>query len=119
MTEGDTVRVRDRRGALVVAAVAGTMEYETEEAIRASLWGLVDQGARDVVLDMTAVDFFDSSGIRVLLGLWRRVQNLGGSLSLAAVPERTLETLRRLGIDQVLPTYATVGDALTDHGTGE
>jgi anti-sigma B factor antagonist len=119
VTEGDVVRVRDRRGPLAVAAISGTMEYETEEVLRTALTELVAQGVRHMILDMTDVDFFDSSGIRVLLGLWRRVQDVDGTLSLAAMPERVRETLTRLGIDQVLPIYATVGEALTARQTNE
>ncbi|MGW0902881.1 STAS domain-containing protein [Streptomyces sp. NPDC002853] len=115
MTLGAAVCVQDRRGALVVAGLSGALDYATEEALRADLSDLVAQGARTVVLDMADVVFFDSSGIRLLLGLWHRVQNLDGSLSLTAVPLSVQRILSRLGLDCVLPVYDTAGAALAAH----
>lgn len=115
MTRGAAVRVQDRRGGFVVAGVSGAMDYATEETLRAELSDLVVQEVRVVILDLADVDFFDSSGVRLLLGLRNRMQSLDGALSLAAVPAPVHRLLSRLGIDTFLSMYATAGAALAAH----
>ncbi|MFD0418703.1 STAS domain-containing protein [Streptomyces sp. NPDC127108] len=69
-----------------------------------------------VVLDLSAVEFLDASGLRLLCRARRRVAERGGVLVLAVPPPRVLWLLRitRLtGFFTVLPTL----DAALHHAT--
>ena len=48
----------------------------------------VAAGARKVVVDLSAVDRIDSSGIGILVTIMWSASNAGGGLILAALPER-------------------------------
>ena len=53
-------------------------------------------------LDLSQLSFMDSSGIAVVLRLYKRMQNLGGSLRLTHVPDQALRVLRAAGIDRIV-----------------
>jgi stage II sporulation protein AA (anti-sigma F factor antagonist) len=53
-------------------------------------------------LDLSGVTFMDSSGIAVVLRLYKRMQNLGGSMKVVGVPKQAMRVLRAAGICQLL-----------------
>lgn len=53
-------------------------------------------------LDLAQLSFMDSSGLAVVLRLYKRMQNLGGSLRLTHVPDQALRVLRAAGIDRIV-----------------
>lgn len=70
------------------------------------------QTADLVIADMTRTGFCDSSGIRVLLTAHDRASARGSELRIAARPASAVtRALTILGLDRVLPVYASVKDA--------
>lgn len=53
-------------------------------------------------LDFSNVSFMDSSGIAVILRLYKRMQNLGGSMKVTKVPQQAMRVLKAAGIGNVL-----------------
>ncbi len=53
-------------------------------------------------LDLSGVSFMDSSGIAVILRLYKRMQNLGGSIKVTHVPEQALRVLKTAGIGTIV-----------------
>lgn len=54
--------------------IAGEIDVATAPRVRDELTAVLDAGARRVILDLGAVDFVDSSGLGVLVGALRRLQ---------------------------------------------
>jgi anti-sigma B factor antagonist len=57
-----------------VLLIAGEIDVSTAPAVRDALAQAVDAGARRVTLDLGGVGFVDSSGLGVLVGALRRLQ---------------------------------------------
>lgn len=53
-------------------------------------------------LDLGEVSFMDSSGIAVILRLYKRMQNLGGSLRVTRVPPQAMRVLQAANIGSVV-----------------
>ena len=98
------VRVEDRPGTGVVMVVTGDLDYshfrELEAAIEYRL--AVADGPVDLVVDLAAVPYCDSCGMRVLLGASQRVGAAGGELHLRGVHGQPSRALRLTGLDRVL-----------------
>jgi len=56
-----------------------------------------------LILDMGGVTFMDSSGIALVLRLWKQVGQLGGRMELRAVPTQAAKVLRAAGVDRLVP----------------
>ncbi len=65
----------------------------------------------NVIVDLTAVDFLASMGIRMLVAASQEQEKLGGRLVLAGPDEMTMRILKTTGIDQLVPVHATSDDA--------
>lgn len=61
-----------------------------------------------VVLDLSAVDFMDTSSLAVIVGHWKGLTAAGGSLSLAGARYQYTKTLWITGLADRIPMYATV-----------
>lgn len=53
-------------------------------------------------LDLSGVTFMDSSGIAVILRLYKRMQNLDGRLKVTHVPPQAMRVLKAAGIGRVV-----------------
>ena len=69
-----------------VLRVAGEIDLVTGGQIRTELHRLVAEGHRQVVLDLGAVRFCDSSGVGVLIGARRLLRSCSGELRLVLPP---------------------------------
>ena len=53
-------------------------------------------------LDLERLDFMDSSGIAVILSLYRRLYEIGGELVVLNVPTQALKVLLAAGVDKIV-----------------
>lgn len=70
-----------------------------------------EPGAR-VVIDLTRVEFFDCSGLRLLYRARQRTADGSGRLRLVCVHPLTLRMLRITGLSRLLPPWPTLDAAL-------
>ncbi|MFD3762758.1 STAS domain-containing protein, partial [Streptomyces sp. NPDC058622] len=75
-------------GDLAVAHVSGDLDFDTAPHARSQALALIEQGHRHLLLDLEAVTFCDSSGLNALIGIYRCAKEAGGSVTLAAAPDR-------------------------------
>ncbi|MFD9302963.1 STAS domain-containing protein [Streptomyces sp. NPDC060048] len=102
-------------GDLALAHVAGELDIATAPHLRTQALALIEKGYRHLILDLQAVTFCDSSGFNALVGIFRCAKAAGGTLVLAAVPDRLQRLLHLTGLDSLLPAHPTAAHALTAH----
>jgi anti-sigma B factor antagonist len=95
-----------------VVHVRGEVDIYTSSLLRERLVELVEAGARQVVVDLSGVDFLDSSGLGVLVGALKRLRTAGGDLGLVCTSEKLLKIFRITALDRVFALHETV-DAAT------
>ena len=101
-----------REGVRTVVSVAGEIDVYTAPSLRERLAELDAQGISDIVVDMSAVEFLDSTGLGVLVGGLKRARLRGGSLRLVSDQEKILKILRITGLIRVFDIYPTLPGAL-------
>jgi anti-anti-sigma factor len=84
-------------------ALVGEMDTSTADEVDHLLLQLDAAGIRSVVLDVGALDFVDSSGLRVLLRGHDRADARGGSLALRSRPAFVQRLLAVTGLDDLFP----------------
>jgi anti-sigma B factor antagonist len=103
-----------REGDRTVLEVAGEVDVYTAPKLREKLVELVGEGQYRIVVDMTKVEFLDSTGLGVLVGGLKRVRSHDGSLALVCNQERILKIFRITGLTKVFPMYESLDEALQD-----
>jgi anti-anti-sigma factor len=103
---------RADRGGYVIAALRGELGIASAPALREQLLSLL-RAASHLIIDLSAVEHADASGLAVLVGSRRRARLLGGSLRLAAPSPEVARVLSATGLNQHLDIYPTVRAAIT------
>lgn len=97
-----------------VLEIGGEIDVYTAPLLRERLIELVAGGAHHVVVDLSRVEFLDSTGLGVLAGAHRRLRAAEGSLTLVCPHERLLKIFRITGLDSVFDIFDTVDAAASD-----
>ena len=85
----------------VVLRAVGEVDVSTAPALRRHLDELIQRGHRDIVVDLTDVDFLDSTGLGVLVGRLKLLRSQGGELRLTGARDRVHKVLVITGLDKV------------------
>ena len=91
-----------------VVAVGGEIDVYTAPKLRDCIAELVGAGAYDIVIDLEAVEFLDSTGLGVLVGGLKKVRAHDGSLELICTQERLLKIFRITGLAKVFVIHDSI-----------
>lgn len=97
-----TIEVRTTEDGIDLVTLAGELDSSSSEPLSAALAGLTG-GARRVVVDLAALEFVDSSGVKMLVAAARAVEDAGGGFVLAAPTGSVRRVFEILHLDQVVP----------------
>ena len=92
---------RDEGVALV--ALGGWLDAETVEAVRGEIERLLEEGARELLVDMAGVELLDITAASALVDAARWTRALGGTLHVFHVQGQPRELLQRLALRVVGP----------------
>jgi anti-sigma B factor antagonist len=95
-----------------VVELSGELDAYTSAKLRRMLEELSTPGRHRVVVEMSGLDFMDSSGLGVLVGVMKRARTAGGALALAGCSDRILRVLRITGLVRVMVPFETLEQAL-------
>ena len=109
-------------GGNVTAYLSGEIDHHSVKAMREAIDQAAQQNAPCVLyLDFDSVTFMDSSGVGLIMGRYRLMEELGGTLKVTRIPDglrRVMELsgLARLGVlpsrEETHPASAERGDIL-------
>ena len=95
----------------VVSAV-GEVDVFTAPSLDEALSEVISGGSTCLIVDLSGVDFLDSTGLSVLVKALKRVRESEGSLDVVVSADRVAKVFRLTGLDKVIPLHATLADAL-------
>jgi len=99
-----------------VFELQGSLDIATSPTVRAALLDAAERGQHRLVVDLSGLDFIDSTGLGALIGGQRRARENGGEVRLVAREGQILRLLRITGLLTVFPVYRTLEDALAGSG---
>ena len=102
----------------VVVTLSGNLDIVSAPVLREELLRLHRLGTTELVIDLSAVQYADASGLAVLVGSQHRATLLGGTLRLAAPRPQVADVLAATGIGKHLDVYPTIQAAIAGWGPG-
>jgi anti-sigma B factor antagonist len=78
--------------------------------------GLIANGERKILVDLTSVGYVDSATIGCLMDLYRQASAVGGALKLSGVQKRVETMLTMTGAQNFLEVHADQASALASFG---
>ncbi|MCJ0869764.1 STAS domain-containing protein [Streptomyces sp. AP-93] len=108
------VDVRPLDGATVLT-LAGELDHDTAEPLRAALEAARASGGRRLLVDVSGLAFCDSTGLNVLLRNRLAARETGGSLELIGLRRPVARMFHITGADGLFPQHPDVEAALSSH----
>ena len=98
---------------IAVVTVTGEVDVSNSASLRAGLLRVItDEIDRGLVVNLSSVNFIDSTGVGVLVGIWHRARACQRCLALAAPSRQARAVLEATGLTKVLPVYDTQAQAV-------
>ena len=83
--------------------LSGEIDHHSASLIRASIDdAIIHKHPSLLVLDFSAVTFMDSSGIAVLLRIYRRSAEIGGRVTVRGTPAQAMKVLKAAGLPKLM-----------------
>lgn len=95
-----------------VIAVQGYVDFDAAPAFKRFLVERIDEGGRHLVVDLSEAGFIDSTGIGVLVGALKRLQEHDGSLAVVCPDADMRSIFEIVGLENVIPLHAALSDAV-------
>jgi len=95
---------------VVRVMAADVLDMDSAGDLRIFLRTLIGGGVKKIAVDMTGLDFIDSSGIGVLIEAAKHLRQHGGDLVLLAVPERVQVIVQPVRLNRFITMFDTVDE---------
>ena len=96
-----------------VISLQGQLNSTNSVAVETEILALVAQGAKKVVIDLAALDYISSAGLRVVLVAAKRLKQGGGKLVLCGMQPQVREVFDVSGFLAILNVVADRDTGLT------
>ncbi len=102
-----------------VISLAGEVDLYTAPEFKQQLLEVINQGAKDVVVDFSNTTFIDSTTLGVLVGGVKRLRPNGGQLALVCADRNITKIFEITGLDRVFPIHSSREEALQAVAAGD
>jgi len=101
----------DNTQSVSVMNVKGRVDSETAPELDSALSNLLTDGRNKIVLNLQAVEYMSSAGLRALVKALKGAQGSGGDMHLASVPKEIEGILLTVGMMQMFKMFSTSEEA--------
>jgi anti-sigma B factor antagonist len=85
-----------------VISVVGELDFHTAPRLREEIIKLLNQGVLKLIVDLSQMQFVDSSGLGVLVAGLKRMRERDGNLTLRSPSANTSQVLEVSGLNKLL-----------------
>ncbi len=105
-------KVNERYEAVVIDLKGNVMGGEDTKEFNDLLHKLIDEGKKNIVVDLSDVKFMNSSGLGMMIGGLTTMKKAGGNLKLARVTEKIESLLIITKLITIFEFYENVDEAI-------
>ena len=101
----------DRRDGVLALAVQGRIDGASVARFEQAVETAIAADDRAVVLDLGALTYVSSAGLRAILLIAKTLWERDGFFALCSVPEKVREVFEVSGFDKIIGIYETAAEA--------
>lgn len=102
---------REVRNNCQIFHLLGQLDAFSEPTFQKVVLGYVKETANKIILDLSQIDFIDSSGLGALVRIAKQVESLKGSLQIVSNP-RVTQTVKMVRLEKFLKLKNSLDEAL-------
>ena len=102
-----------------VITLEGEVDVYTAPQLKQQMIIMLENGAKQMIVNLTDVEYLDSTALGVLIGGLKRMKEIDGNMSLICPVPRIRRVFEITGLDRVFGIYASEPEALEAIGKEE
>jgi anti-anti-sigma factor len=107
------VETKHLESGYAVITISGRLALGGEtEKLNAAMNALLQKDQKRVVLDITGLDYVDSSGVGMLVSCLSNVKKAGGEMKVVGANQRIKRIFSMTGIDGLMQMFPSVAEAI-------
>jgi len=99
-----------------IMSLSGRMDATTSVDFDSCVQAVLNEGNKNIVIDMNDLVYISSAGLRSLLTLAKKIKSLPGHLCFCRLQPMVAEVFRISGFDKILSVYEDQNKALVALG---
>lgn len=103
---------------VALVAVNGRIDSMNANQLGEALTQAIDNqqnASVQIVLDLSAVDYMSSAGLREIVSSLKRAKRLQGDIRIAQPSERVREVMEMAGLDTIFQMYGSLDEAVRSY----
>jgi serine/threonine-protein kinase RsbW len=93
---------------IIIAAPSGRINSAAAPELESGLRALIDGGQHWVAVDMEAVEYISSRGLKAFVNVWKLARAAGGDVVFGAMVPTVYETFDVVGFTQIFDIFASI-----------
>jgi anti-sigma B factor antagonist len=106
------VETRSIREGVAVIGLGGEVDVYTSPRLKQEMVDLLNRGTTRLIIDLSAVEYLDSTGLGVLIGGLKRARERDGDLRLICDNLRILRIFEITGLTKIFDIHRSESEAL-------
>ncbi len=98
----------------LIVSLAGELDHHSAKEVKEMVEEIIkNRGVKNLIFDFRKLSFMDSSGIGVVIGRYKLISAMGGSVKIVSQNRIIDRLLTMSGVTKLIPTFPTPEEALT------
>ena len=102
----------EQKGGVLTLGLSGKLDATSSKAFEDRILAVIDAGARQLVVDLSRLDYVSSSGLRVFLLAAKRLKSANGKIVLCSLKDPVREVFDIAGFSSIFSVYGSHEEAL-------
>ena len=99
----------------LVVTLVGELDHHSAEEVRVKIDDRIERdNIKKVIMDFKEVTFMDSSGIGVVIGRLKKINNRDGKVCITNINKRVDKVFTLSGLYKIITVYKNVNEALAN-----
>ena len=105
----------DKKDDKLVVSLIGELDHHSAEEVRVKIDDRIDRdNIKKVILNFSGVTFMDSSGIGVVIGRYKKMQNRSGKLCVSDINRTVNKVFEISGMYKIIDVYRNIDEAIVN-----
>ena len=105
------IGTRSTRNDIPLIEMEGEVDVYTAPQLKQQMLNLLDGGSQGMLIDLTKVEYLDSTALGVLIGGLKRMRERDGNFALVCPNQRVRRVFEITGLDKIFDIYDSEAEA--------
>jgi len=104
--------IQKEKDSIMELSISGRLDAVSAVEADKDFNSVIDAGHKNLLINLTTLDYISSAGLRVLLVVAKRVQQNGGKVVLCALSSNVKEVFEISGFSSIFNIFETAAEAI-------